>query len=232
MRETPQRAARPPCDASRQGDRPAAAGRAAAARAPARRALHRRPHARGRGARRPAAQREGKLATVDVLGEEVASAGEAARDRGAYQRRPRADRARRARREHLGQAHRARARARRRRSAARTSRRSSRTPRARGNFVRIDMEDSPTTDATLGFYRDLRASGHDERRRRAPGLLCAARSPTSGARERPALQGDLPRAARARLPRPRRDPRQLPRDARRAARRRRATSPSRPTTSC
>jgi proline dehydrogenase len=25
-----------------------------------------------------------------------------------------------------------------------------------GNFIRIDMEDSPTTDATLGIYRDLR----------------------------------------------------------------------------
>jgi proline dehydrogenase len=32
---------------------------------------------------------------------------------------------------------------------------------ARGNFVRIDMEDSSTTDDTLGLYRDLRASGRD-----------------------------------------------------------------------
>jgi proline dehydrogenase len=32
---------------------------------------------------------------------------------------------------------------------------------ARGNFVRIDMEDSSTTDDTLRLYRDLRASGHD-----------------------------------------------------------------------
>jgi proline dehydrogenase len=30
---------------------------------------------------------------------------------------------------------------------------------ARGNFVRIDMEDSQTTDATLRLYRDLRSSG-------------------------------------------------------------------------
>ena len=30
----------------------------------------------------------------------------------------------------------------------------------RGNFVRIDMEDSRVTDATLGVYRDLRAAGH------------------------------------------------------------------------
>jgi proline dehydrogenase len=31
----------------------------------------------------------------------------------------------------------------------------------RGNFVRIDMEDSSTTDETLRLYRDLRAAGHD-----------------------------------------------------------------------
>ena len=31
----------------------------------------------------------------------------------------------------------------------------------RGTFVRIDMEDSSTTDATLALYRDLRARGRD-----------------------------------------------------------------------
>jgi proline dehydrogenase len=31
---------------------------------------------------------------------------------------------------------------------------------ARGNFVRIDMEDSSTTDRTLELYRDLRAEAH------------------------------------------------------------------------
>ena len=31
----------------------------------------------------------------------------------------------------------------------------------RGNFVRIDMEDSSTTDDTLRLYRDLRAAGHE-----------------------------------------------------------------------
>jgi proline dehydrogenase len=31
----------------------------------------------------------------------------------------------------------------------------------RGNFVRIDMEDSSTTDDTLRLYRDLRGAGHD-----------------------------------------------------------------------
>jgi proline dehydrogenase len=32
---------------------------------------------------------------------------------------------------------------------------------ARGRFVRIDMEDSSTTDRTLGLYRSLRADGHE-----------------------------------------------------------------------
>jgi proline dehydrogenase len=32
---------------------------------------------------------------------------------------------------------------------------------SRGNFVRIDMEDSSTTDDTLSLYRELRGDGHD-----------------------------------------------------------------------
>jgi proline dehydrogenase len=32
---------------------------------------------------------------------------------------------------------------------------------SRGNFVRIDMEDSSTTDDTLRIYRDLRTAGHE-----------------------------------------------------------------------
>jgi proline dehydrogenase len=36
-----------------------------------------------------------------------------------------------------------------------------RTAAAYGNFVRIDMEDSSTTDDTLRLYRELRESGHD-----------------------------------------------------------------------
>src|SRR5688572_17304351 len=32
---------------------------------------------------------------------------------------------------------------------------------SRGNFVRIDMEDSSTTDETLRLYRELREAGHD-----------------------------------------------------------------------
>jgi proline dehydrogenase len=31
----------------------------------------------------------------------------------------------------------------------------------RGNFVRIDMEDSSTTDETLRLYREMRSAGHD-----------------------------------------------------------------------
>jgi proline dehydrogenase len=34
--------------------------------------------------------------------------------------------------------------------------------RVRGNFVRIDMEDATTTDATLTLYRELRDAGFDE----------------------------------------------------------------------
>jgi proline dehydrogenase len=33
---------------------------------------------------------------------------------------------------------------------------------ARGNFVRIDMEDSSTTDETLRLYRELREAGHEQ----------------------------------------------------------------------
>jgi proline dehydrogenase len=36
-----------------------------------------------------------------------------------------------------------------------------RTAAGYGNFVRIDMEDSSTTDDTLRLYRDLREAGHD-----------------------------------------------------------------------
>jgi proline dehydrogenase len=34
--------------------------------------------------------------------------------------------------------------------------------RVRGNFVRIDMEDATTTDATLAIYRELRQAGFDD----------------------------------------------------------------------
>ena len=79
--------------------------------------------------------------------------------------------------------------------------------RARGNFVRIDMEDSSTTDATLGLYRELRAAGHENVGVVLQACLRRTLADVAGARQRPALQGDLRRAARARLPGRRRDPR-------------------------
>jgi proline dehydrogenase len=102
----------------------------------------------------------GKLATVDVLGEEVGSAEEAGRITTAYLRA-----LERIESEKLdanisvkltglglelgGQVCRANLE-----SLVDDA-------RARGNFVRIDMEDSSTTDATLGLYSELRAAGHD-----------------------------------------------------------------------
>src|SRR5439155_18279969 len=40
---------------------------------------------------------------------------------------------------------------------------------SRGNFVRIDMEDSSTTDDTLRLYRELREEGRD-----TPGIVLQA----------------------------------------------------------
>ena len=80
---------------------------------------------------------------------------------------------------------------------------SSATAARRNNFVRIDMEDSSTTDDTLALYRELREGGSRERRRRAAGLppADARRHPLARrpAAERPALQGHLRRAAGARV---------------------------------
>jgi proline dehydrogenase len=103
---------------------------------------------------------EGKLATVDVLGEEVTSAREAEKITAAYYRV-----LDRIEREHLsanisvkltglglelGEA------------LCRSNLESLlENARVRGNFVRIDMEDSSTTDATLGLYRDLRGAGRE-----------------------------------------------------------------------
>jgi proline dehydrogenase len=102
---------------------------------------------------------EGKLATIDVLGEEVANEGEAAEIAATY--------------------HRVLERIEREGLDANVSvkltglgleldqhvcRRNLvglvEDAAARGNFVRIDMEDSSTTDATLRLYRDLREEGH------------------------------------------------------------------------
>ena len=88
-----------------------------------------------------------------------------------------------------------------------TSRRSIAARRAADRFVRIDMEDSSTTDDTLGSTASCATEGHDN-----VGVVLQAslggRSPTSRvarpAAERPALQGDLHRARVDRVPRRRR----------------------------
>ena len=106
---------------------------------------------------------------------------------------------------------------------------------SRGNFVRIDMEDSSTTDDTLRLYRELREEGHDNvgvvlqamLRRTADDIAALADLKT----ERSALQGDLRRAAGARVPGLRRGARVVRARARRVARRPADTSASRRTTS-
>jgi proline dehydrogenase len=103
---------------------------------------------------------EGKRATIDVLGEEVTTAEEAREIAGAY--------------------HRVLARIEGERLDANISVKLTglglglgyalcrenlqslvEDARVRSNFVRIDMEDSSTTDDTLGLHRDLRAAGYD-----------------------------------------------------------------------
>ncbi|HZO98384.1 MAG TPA: proline dehydrogenase family protein [Gaiellaceae bacterium] len=103
---------------------------------------------------------EGKLATIDVLGEEVSSADEARELARAY--------------------HRVLARVEGEGLDANVSVKLTglglelddglcrenleavvEDARVRGNFVRIDMEDSSTTDRTLRLYRELRAAGRD-----------------------------------------------------------------------
>ncbi len=103
---------------------------------------------------------EGKLATIDVLGEEITHAGEAA--------------------EIARQYHQVLARIEAERLDANISVKLTglgleldadlcrdnleaviEDARVRGNFVRIDMEDSSTTDATLRLYRELSAAGRE-----------------------------------------------------------------------
>jgi proline dehydrogenase len=103
---------------------------------------------------------EGKLATIDVLGEEITNAAEAAKITAAYYRV-----LERIERDHLD---------------ANISVKLTglglevdeavcrehldalvEDARVRGSFVRIDMEDSSTTDATLGLYRELRSGGRE-----------------------------------------------------------------------
>ena len=70
-------------------------------------------------------------------------------------------------------------------------------------FVRIDMEDSSTTDDTLRLFRELRDEGHP---RVGPVLQSSLKRTVADAEtlvgdERPALQGDLHRAGGDPVPR-------------------------------
>jgi proline dehydrogenase len=103
---------------------------------------------------------EGKAATLDVLGEEVTSAGEAAAFAEAYIEalatiaRDGLDANVSVKPTALGLGL--------GRDVFRTNLETVVRAAARhGNFVRIDMEDSSTTDDTLTTYRELRAAGHD-----------------------------------------------------------------------
>jgi proline dehydrogenase len=103
---------------------------------------------------------EGKLATIDVLGEEVTAAEEAREIARAYHRvlariegeRLDANISVKLTGLGLGLGH----------ALCRENLQSLvEDARVRSNFVRIDMEDSSTTDDTLRLHRDLRAAGYD-----------------------------------------------------------------------
>ena len=103
---------------------------------------------------------EGKLATIDVLGEEIANADEARAIAGAYREtfeaieRGRLDSNVSVKLTALGL-----------KLGYDLCRENLeavvRHAATRDNFVRIDMEDSSTTDDALRLYRELRAAGHD-----------------------------------------------------------------------
>ena len=103
---------------------------------------------------------EGKLATIDVLGEEIANADEARAIAAAYREtfeaieRGRLDSNVSVKLTALGL-----------KLGYDLCRENLeavvRHAAARGNFVRIDMEDSSTTDDALRLYREVRAAGHD-----------------------------------------------------------------------
>ena len=215
----------PPVALSRPRDRPAPAGRAAARRPAALFALHRGPDARRRGARRPQAEREREAGDDRRARRGDHERRRGARDRRAVPRRARADRRGGARREHLGEADRRSASSSTSTSAARTSRPSSRDAAARGNFVRIDMEDSSTTDRTLrALPRAARRTGTTNVGVVLQAYLRRTLDDVAGPRQRAALQGHLRRAGRDRVPGVRggaRELRALPRGAGRAGRVRR-----------
>ena len=195
--------------------------------------LHRRPDARRRAPRRRRLNAAGKLATVDVLGEEVAHDAEADGDRGRVRRRARGDRAGRPRRERQRQADRARAEARLRP-----------LPRNVEAVIAAARADEPVRpDRHGGLVHDRRHAralpraarrGARERRAGPPGVAQADASTDAAAlagAERPALQGDLRRARVDPVPRRRGGPGQLRPVASRRCSTAAATRRSRRTTS-
>ena len=111
---------------------------------------------------------EGCLATLDVLGEDTSQPRDADATVAEYRRALDAIARDRRRLEHLGQA-----------DGARTEARSGAVPEqfarildaasARGNFVRIDMEDSSVTEETIRIFLECRGA-HRARRTRPPGV--------------------------------------------------------------
>ena len=103
---------------------------------------------------------EGKLATIDVLGEEIASPDEARAIAGTYREVFEA-----IERERLDSNVSVKATALGLKLGYDLCRENLEAVVAhaagRGNFVRIDMEDASTTDDTLRLYRELRAEGHE-----------------------------------------------------------------------
>jgi proline dehydrogenase len=99
---------------------------------------------------------EGMLATIDVLGEEIAHADEARAITRAY-----LDVFDAIEREHLDANVSVKLTALGLKLSYDVCKENVRAVLAQGRFVRIDMEDSTTTDATLRLYRELRDAGHD-----------------------------------------------------------------------
>ena len=80
---------------------------------------------------------------------------------------------------------------------------------ARGNFVRIDMEDSSTTDRALELFRSLRADGHEN--------SASSCSPICGGRSATCRASTTSGSARASTSSPRRSPSRTPTRSARAS---------------
>ncbi len=89
---------------------------------------------------------------------------------------------------------------------------------ARGNFVRIDMEHSAVTDATLQLYREVREAGHDNVGVVLQAYLRRTIADVPGLTNVRLCKGIYVEPLVGRVPRSRRDPGELSRGARRALR--------------